>query len=366
MIIILLVITLLSLFAFTIAVTNLLTMRTIKAKIALEQRQFEGSISLLIPMRNEERNVIGLMESVLSSKGLNQFEVCVLNDGSTDKTAELLQGYRDQISLFTGLALPQGWMGKPYACHQLAEKSTGDYLVFIDADVRVEPIAILASINELQRLNWDFISPYPKQIAYSALELMIQPLLQWSWISSVPLRIAEKYGVRSMTVANGQLFIVRRSAYFAVGGHASVKSEVLEDLQLARNLVAAGYKGGVADASQIAQCHMYNNSRELFDGYTKSLWNAFGGPIGAVAALSLLTMTQIAPLLIALSGYPIAWIAFFLSSLTHGMAAVKTRSARVNLALHPISISILIGLTIASYWRKSQGTLTWRDRSVTS
>jgi hypothetical protein len=209
----------------------------------------------------------------------------------------------------------------------------------------------------MNKFGWDFISPYPRQISGSFLEKLIQPLLQWSWLASVPLRIAEKFPNRSMTIANGQFFIVKRSAYNTSGGHASIPNEVLDDLELARLLISKGFKGGVADGSSVASCRMYKNNSQLIDGYTKSLWKAFGGQFGTLVAIFLLYFTGISPYLGI--GAPASFI--FLSRV---LAAIKTRSNPAYAFLHPISILVLLYLIVLSSIRKSRGTLQWRGRAI--
>jgi hypothetical protein len=209
----------------------------------------------------------------------------------------------------------------------------------------------------MNKFGWDFISPYPRQIAGSFLEKLIQPLLQWSWLASVPLRLAEKFPNRSMTIANGQFFVVKRSAYEESGGHAAIPGEVLDDLELARLLVSKGFKGGVADGSAVASCRMYKSNSQLIDGYTKSLWKAFGGRSGTAVAILLLFFTGISPYLGI--GAPASFI--FLSRV---LAAIKTRSNPAYAFLHPISILILLYLITLSSARKSRGTLIWRGRTI--
>ena len=209
----------------------------------------------------------------------------------------------------------------------------------------------------MNNFGWDFISPYPRQIAGSFLEKLIQPLLQWSWLASVPLRLAEKFPNRSMTIANGQFFVVKRSAYEESGGHAAIPGEVLDDLELARLLVSKGFKGGVADGSAVASCRMYKSNSQLIDGYSKSLWKAFGGRTGTAVAILLLFFTGISPYLGI--GAPASFI--FLSRV---LAAIKTRSNPVYAFLHPISIVILLYLITLSSARKSRGTLIWRGRTI--
>jgi cellulose synthase/poly-beta-1,6-N-acetylglucosamine synthase-like glycosyltransferase len=338
--------------ALIITVTNVINMRVVGLKGASHILQ---SVDVLIPMRNEESNVEACLKAVLNSELLEACRVYVLDDGSSDETGKLISEFK--VNKLTGTQLPEGWLGKVWACHNLAQASSGEYLVFIDADVRLHPYAISSAINKMNMYGWDFISPYPKQIAGSILEKLIQPLLQWSWIASVPLRIAEKYPNRSMTIANGQFFIVKRSAYEKSGGHAAIPNEVLDDLELARLLISKGIKGGVADGSSVASCRMYKSNSELIDGYTKSLWKAFGGQLGTIVAILILVLTGITPYL----GFGAPVLFIFLSRV---LAAVKTKSNPAYAFLHPFAILVLLYLIVLSSIRKNRGTLTWRGRFI--
>ncbi len=345
-----------------LTVTNSLSMRVVRERNA---QLVEGSVSILIPMRNEAENVEKSANSVLASSLIPQLEVIALDDNSNDKTKELLLKF-PQIKMISGIELPEGWLGKNFACHQLVAHSTGDYLVFVDADVRLTHLAVASAITQMNRYKWDFISPYPRQIAISFSERLIQPLLQWSWLSSVPLRYAEQAKYPSLVLANGQFMIIKRAAYISSGGHKEIRSEVLDDLELARLLVANGFKGGVAIGSEVATCRMYQNRIELFTGYTKSLWRAFGSLPGAIAASIFLFATGVLPIFLAISGYPVAWIGYFLVVLSRYASALRTRSSSAANAalLHPLSILMLIYLIANSYYRKSRGTLIWRGRSL--
>jgi len=242
----------LSSLALALVIFNSLTIRVIKNS----PNKVAGTVSVLIPMRNEEENVKPCLSSILQQKGLENLEVLALDDGSTDNTFNEIKAF-PSVQLISGETLPDKWLGKLWACQQLAEKSIGDYLVFVDADVRLSDYAVANSISKMG--NWDFISPYPRQLTSGFVQKIFQPLLQWSWLASVPLLIAQKFSIRSMAVANGQFLIIKRDAYFQSGAHAGIKAEVLDDLMLARNLLKQGYKGGVAEASKIASCHMYKN-----------------------------------------------------------------------------------------------------------
>jgi hypothetical protein len=347
----------LSALALALVIFNSLTIRVIKNS----PTKVSGSVSVLIPMRNEEENVKGCLSSVLTQKGLDTLEVIAIDDGSTDNTSNEVKAF-PSVELISGEKLPDKWLGKLWACQQLAEKSSGDYLVFVDADVRLSDYAVANSISKMG--NWDFISPYPRQLTAGFVQKIFQPLLQWSWLSSVPLLIAQKYSIKSMAVANGQFLIIKRDAYFKSGAHAGIKTEVLDDLMLARNLLKQGYKGGVAEASNIATCHMYKNKMELFKGYQKSLWKAFGSVPGTILAIALLIVTGILPIISTALGSTSGLAAFGLITLSRMISSLRTGSLPNSAIFHPLAILMLLGLILFSWYGKTTNTITWRDRTV--
>lgn len=347
----------LSALALALVIFNSLTIRVIKNT----PTKVSGSVSVLIPMRNEEENVKGCLSSVLAQKGLDTLEVIAIDDGSTDNTSNEIKVF-PSVELISGEKLPDKWLGKLWACQQLAEKSSGDYLVFVDADVRLSDYAVANSISKMG--NWDFISPYPRQLTSGFVQKIFQPLLQWSWLSSVPLLIAQKYSIKSMAVANGQFLIIKRDAYFKSGAHAGIKTEVLDDLMLARNLLKQGYKGGVAEASNIATCHMYKNKMELFKGYQKSLWKAFGSVPGTILAIALLIVTGILPIISTALGSTSGLAAFGLITLSRMISSLRTGSLPNSAIFHPLAILMLLGLILFSWFGKLTNTITWRDRTV--
>ncbi len=355
-----LLILLVPLAALFFVILNSLTMRV----VSTQPFTIDVSTTILIPMRNEEANAEKALMSATSQRGLSDFNVRVLDDHSEDSTLSILQKNRSnyRFEIVHGKELPQGWLGKNWACQQLAENIQSKYLVFLDADVELHKHAISNSIHALENWKLDFLSPHPREIALSFFERLIQPMLQWSWMASVPLRLAEKYRIKSMTIANGQFFIVSRDAYLKSGGHAAIRGEVLDDLALARLLVESGFKGTVADASAIATCRMYSSSAELFDGYSKSLWSAFGSRVGAIAASFILISIGLLPIASALFGSAWGYIGYLLVSLSFAISAVKTRSSWGATFLHPVSTLILLGLIVRSFILHKKGRLHWKGR----
>jgi glycosyltransferase involved in cell wall biosynthesis len=334
-------------------------------RIPRNGRDLSASVAVLLPVRNEATNIVELVDSLKAQTGISDLKFYFLDDNSEDETLELLKrevAGDKRFSVTSGQPLPEGWLGKPWALEQLRSKVKADYIVNIDADVRLVPRAICAAINLLIDQKLDFVSPYPKQIAKSFGERMIQPLLQWSWLSTVPLRIAEKSGRTSLAVANGQFFAVRESSLAAVAGYSASQTAVLDDMELARTLLRNGFKGCVADGSHIATCHMYNSWAEVKAGYGKSLWAAFGSKFGSFVAIAFLFLTGILPLLGVIAGFTAGFYALEFVIISRMIAARVSGGRFLDAFLHPISTLLLIYLIIYSW--SARGKVQWKGRTL--
>jgi len=328
-------------------------------------------VAILIPARNEALNIGTCLEKALAQANLENFTVTVLDDSSTDETNQIVKSYignYKNLSLIYGAELPEGWTGKNFACWQLANAAKGgtdpQYLVFIDADVQLQPYAVARSINALRKYRWKFISPYPKQSAKTFSEWLIQPLLQWSWITTLPLRIAEKSLRPELTAANGQFLILERDAYFTSGGHKAIHEEVLDDIHLARQMKRSGFHGNVIDGSQIAECRMYRSWAELRNGYSKSLWSAFGSFSGSLLVIIFLFSLYIFPFFIALLGWQWGISLLLCALVSRIMAALRSQSSLTSALFHPVAIAILCYLILRSWWLKRKNRLEWKSRAL--
>jgi cellulose synthase/poly-beta-1,6-N-acetylglucosamine synthase-like glycosyltransferase len=349
---------LLPLILLTIAAVNFVQIRRPKATSELAD-----SVGVVVPMRNEAENIEGIVSTLSAQEG--DFHFYLLDDNSEDLTFDLLQRFTAGDSRFTvikGAPLADGWIGKTWALQQLFEASNEEILVSLDADVRLTNDAIKKAVTLLHGARLDFISPYPRQVAQTFAERLIQPLLQWSWLTTVPLRYAEGSGSTSMAVANGQFFVVRRSALASIGGYQWVKHAVIDDVFLARELIKSGSSGTVVNGSDIAQTRMYASWKEIKAGYGKSLNKAFGSLFGAIFVMLFLIATSIAPLIVGLMGNPYGWLGLAAIIGTRVLSAIKSRGSILDSVLHPISIAALIYLIVYSYL--ARGTVTWKGRTV--
>ena len=326
-------------------------------------------VAVLLPLRDEAHRVEPCLTALLAQTGLGDLRVLILDDESTDGTADLVRRVAaddPRVRLVAGAALPPGWWGKPWACAQLAA-AAGDatVLVFVDADVVLAPHAVAASVSLLRTSGLDLVSPYPRQIAESVAERLVQPLLQWSWLTTLPLRVAEHSPRESLAAANGQLIVVDAAAYRRAGGHETVRQEMLEDVALLRAVKRSGGRGGVVDGTAIAACRMYAGWADLEAGYRKSLWSAFGSPTGAAAVVGVLCITYVLPPLAVLRGSRVGLFGYAAGVAGRVVAARRTGSRVWPDALaHPVSVALFGWLVAGSVRGHRAGTLTVRGRRL--
>lgn len=331
-------------------------------------------VSVLVPARNEETHIALTIESIRNQIGLTDIEIIILDDQSTDSTAAIVQRLADEnsnITLITNnVNPPSGWLGKPHACYLLSQQATGSVLVFVDADVILEPTAIAACVELLRAKGFGLVAPYPRQLAESHLERLIQPLVTWSWASTMPLGIAENSLRPSLSAANGQFLVFDSLAYSTSGGHANVKGEVLEDIALMRSVKSSGFNCATVNGSELAYCRMYDSTDALVNGYTKSLWDAFGSPAGSIAVNALLVFTYLVPPVAMMtsrktSTRAIGAVGYFAGVAGRAMVAKETGSRVVpDSFAQPASIAAFIGLNALSWSRHLQGKNSWKGRAV--
>ncbi|MEV7231714.1 MULTISPECIES: glycosyltransferase family 2 protein [Polymorphospora] len=338
----------------------------------------DETVAVLLPLRDEAARLAPCLTSLLAQRGVARLEIVVLDDNSTDGTADAVRavaGTDPRVRLLTGAPLPDGWLGKPYACHQLAGHVSpeANVLVFVDADVVLAPHAVAASVAALRDASADLLTPYPRILAGSAGERLVQPLLQWSWLTFLPLRAMERSPRPSLAAAGGQLLVVDRAGYDRAGGHAAVRDRVLEDIELGRAVKRSGGRIALADGSALATCRMYTSWRELAAGYTKSMWASFGSPAGAAAVVVTLLALYAVPPVLGLAaaasgryGVALACAAAWLAGVAGRVVTARATGGRAfpDALAHPVSVVLFGWLILRSYDLRRRRQLSWRGRPV--
>lgn len=228
-------------------------------------------VSLLVPARNEERAIERCVTGALAQR-YSQFELLVVDDGSTDRTPALLAEFvaDPRLRVLSGRPLPAGWVGKCNACQQLSEAARGEWLLFLDADTAPQPELIAALLQHARRHQLDLVTIFPFLELGSFWERAMLPPFVALITAIFPLeRMARAEARPDEVLANGQCIFVRRAAYAAIGGHGAVRGEVLEDVRLAQAIRAAGFRVGGGEGLELLRVRMYTNGREVAEGLAK-------------------------------------------------------------------------------------------------
>lgn len=238
-------------------------------------------ISVCVPARNEERNIGRCVEALLAQTYPN-FEIIVLDDRSTDGTSEILRSIaaprpdgqdrqNDKLRVINGSDLPRGWAGKPHALTQAAAAARGEWLCFVDADTFVTPDALAAVYAKAEETNADLFTIMTKQIMLTFWERAVLPLVMLALsVGFSPRKVNDRE--RKDAIANGQFLFIKQSVYEAVGGHAAIKSSIVEDKDMAVLVKGEGYRLVVADGREVASTRMYTSLAEMWEGWTKNIY----------------------------------------------------------------------------------------------
>jgi chlorobactene glucosyltransferase len=235
-------------------------------------------VSLLVPVRNEAESIGRCVQSLLA-QDYPSFEVLVLDDQSADDTRAILEQIatsHPKLRLLDGVPPPEGWLGKNWACAQLANQAQGEVLFFTDADTVHRPQSLRALVSTLLGEKADMLSGFPGQEMHTWLERFLVPFFSWAVLCFIPLGLAYRLRQPFLSAAVGQVMLFRRQAYQVIGGHAGVRSSIVDDLSLSRQVVASRLRWRVITAADLITCRMYRSGDEAIAGFAKNLFAAFG------------------------------------------------------------------------------------------
>lgn len=333
----------------------------------------QSAVSVLIPARNEEGGIVACVESVLQSRGV-EVEVIVLDDRSDDTTGERVGeiASRDgRVRLIRGEEPPEGWCGKQYACATLARHAMHPFIVFLDADVRLEVDGLGRLATFLHTSGADLVSGIPRQEMGTLLERLLIPLIHFILLGFLPMARMRRSRHQAYAAGCGQLFLARREAYEQMGGHAAIRATLHDGIRLPRAFRAAGFMTDLCDATDLARCRMYRGAGEVWRGLAKNATEGLASPGMIGPATLLLLGGQVLPVVLLclcawLSPFEIALatVATALGYSTRLAGVVRFRQSLLGALLHPVGIVTLVLIQWYALGRMILGKpATWKGRS---
>ncbi|MCX7785346.1 MAG: glycosyltransferase family 2 protein [candidate division WOR-3 bacterium] len=257
-----------------IALTNIILMKRLE-KFPKTSKQ--PKVSVLVPARNEEKTIAFCFDS-LRTQTYPNYEIIVLDDNSEDRTGEILHQIKsEKLTIIKGKPLPEGWIGKSWACYQLSQMATGELLLFTDADTVFSPQTLSCAVSAFVATDADLITAVNRNQVKTFGEQITVPFIVWSVFTILPLAIAYLFPkTKSFSAANGKFMLFKREFYRKIGGHQAVKHSAVEDVELARITKAQGGKWRLFDASHLISSRMYYSFSEALEGFSKNYFALFG------------------------------------------------------------------------------------------
>ena len=335
-------------------------------------REESSGVSIIVPARNEESNLPRLLASLVQ-QDYPLYEVIVVDDASTDRTAAIVQEYSgDSIRLISIDGPPKGWTGKNYACWTGASFARYPWLLFVDADTELAPFAVRSTINFAMERDIRALSLFPQQRCETFWERLLLPFAYQQYFVGTNARVNEREGA---ALGNGQYFLVHREAYHRVNGHAASAGSVVDDAALALRLKQGGIIAFACRGERLVSVRMYTNFKQIANGFGKNIHPYLQqSPItGIQTALSTALAASVAFLFVDArreKSYPLFLIALlaYIAQVLNAVPWLKHFGITVWYALlTPFSALIFLAIAINSLLHTIAGhSLAWKGRSYST
>ena len=341
-------------------------------------------VSIAIPARNEEHFIQACVSS-LTTQSYENIEILILDDNSTDNTAEivrLLQESDQRVRIIKGKPLKKGWRGKLYAMQQLYEESKGEYILFTDADTVHNPSSVEYGLGILINEKASMVSGYPKQHGKGLWMQTLVSAMLFNTVLYMPLKLQQKLQWSPFAMAIGQYLLLKRTLLDDIGGFTSMPDVICDDVMLARACTRSSHKYVFADMKEALSCTMFSTFRGGFEGLERSIIGVIDikaymvplvllaasvliacacAPIATVAMfIAWLTNTALSPLpfLLLLAGTLLLFFSFSVMGLYHGFP--------FKVAIHgPIAFVFVVAMYLHGYYRKVSGKgFVWKGRII--
>jgi glycosyltransferase involved in cell wall biosynthesis len=347
---------------FSVTVFNFLS----NPKLPRSLKHYNEKVSILIPARNEGDNILHLLQSILDQDYTN-YEVIVLDDQSEDNTFSVVEDFtvrNPQFKIVKGKNLAQGWLGKNYACHQLSELASGNYLLFLDADEIIKKGLSNSLIYRMDVGKLSLLSLFTNQQMLTVSERLTVPLMHFILLNLLPLRLVKLSANPAFSAASGQCMFFLASNYHENKWHQRVKDKVVEDIEIMKLVKQDQFKAEALLANGLIYCRMYKNLTESLNGFSKNLLAGFGNNI---IILLLYLLLVIAGPVILITNFNINLIVLPLTLIILSRIMISFLSGQnviLNLILHPFQMLFFLLISIISIKKYIFKTGTWKGRTI--
>jgi glycosyltransferase involved in cell wall biosynthesis len=327
-------------------------------------------VSVVLPARDEELAIGQCLDSLKEQPEID--EIIVVDDQSRDRTADLVRRRtvtEPRLRLFQTSGVPDGWIGKNNAAALGAKEASQAWLLFIDADVELVPGACARALEIARESEAALVSFSPEQVTKNWYEKALIPFIY--------CRLARRFSYEAVNdptsrtaAANGQFLMIRRDAYDAIGGHAGVAGDILEDVALAKKTKAAGFGLRFGPGKGIVRARMYRSFAAMWQGWRKNLYRLIGGTPAAVFMELESTFPWI-PFLVILIGIKLPFALFagvillILRQVRYGSELSRNHYPFPLILYYVPAVLLYTGVLVASYRAYSKGKLRWKGREVT-
>lgn len=347
---------------FTVTLFNFIS----NPKLTSAPREYSDMVSILVPVRNEEENILNLLASI-SEQEYQHYEVIILDDSSTDSTLDLCQIYcksDPRFRVISGKTLPKDWLGKNYACYQLAQEAKGAYLMFLDADETIARGLINNSIHRMRSNRLNLLSLFANQVMVSWGERIVVPLMHYILLNLLPLRLVRLSKSPSFSAASGQFMLFDAASYRENQWHEQVKGKVVEDIEIMKLIKGFGLKGEALLANGYLYCRMYKGFKDAVNGFSKNLLAGFNNNLFGLFLYLMLVI--LGPLAIAyiLSAQLLSFAVSLIILSRVMISLMSGQNVWYNILLHPLQLFCMVLISVLSVNRHYTKTIVWKGRVI--
>ncbi len=349
---------------FLVVLVNRLSSPFLKSK----QPETSPFVSVLIPARNEEKNLPLLLDDLKACTYPN-IEILVFNDQSADGTQQVLDVYSAQMSnllYMNKISELDGWSGKSYACHSIAQKAKGAFFLFIDADVRLNPDALSKAIAYCLQHKVSLLSVFPQQKLESTGEWETVPVMNWILLSMLPLPLVRFPWFSSLSAANGQFMLFEADNYRHNQWHLQVKNQVVEDIAIARLMKKKKYVLSVKLGNNDIFCRMYSGYQEAISGFSRNIHQYFQGNRFWMVAFLLIILIRIPFFLISGQFLLLSLSVFMVLSMKIMVSYLSRQDILRNLYEHGAQLLAILAMVKTNLKNGRKGSVEWKGRILKS